>query len=311
MRTILILLATICCPVVSLSDSIRLEDGTLDDVYISESGTMYIICFPEDGSTKSISKSAVNPDQVMFSDDQNERERLKSRWLKSREEIVAEKERQEELERLRRERLERQAIERESADMHKREIERLKEREKKEAVEAEKRRAEEEQILATQAEQHEKDKRLARLAVFANQLPIQQVRTDQRAFIGKTFSFLAAVEVSSYYNYGWADAQASHHAFQLTCLGRDARDIGTAYVYMKRSEKSEALRRVVLSSSDPNDTVFICGLHFPANRFEDSMDLHAQLVDYISLEDFERLINEVKEDGSLVYLEGVIDRLRE
>lgn len=280
------------CSFCSWADSIEVNGKLFEDVYISESSTMYIVCFPLDGSTKSFAKSSVDSNQVRITEDAYERGRLKTDWLIARERIVTQKALKEQQERERQEMLEKQAAEREAAARRQVEMEKLREREKTEAENAAKRIAEEQAILAAQAEQRERNKQLSRLAMFLNKLPIQEVETDQRAYVGKTFAFLAIVEVSSYYNYGWSDAQKTHHAFQLTCIGKDPQEIGTAHVYMKRSEKSEALRRIVLNSMDPSDAVLICGLYIPAQRFEDSMDLHAELLDYITVDDFKRLIDQ-------------------
>jgi hypothetical protein len=70
------------CPVL-WSDSIRYGGKTLDNVYIRESGTLYYVQNPADGTVASVAKT--DAQDVTISPDQNARIALLQQWKKSNE----------------------------------------------------------------------------------------------------------------------------------------------------------------------------------------------------------------------------------
>jgi hypothetical protein len=70
---------------------------------------------------------------------------------------------------------------------------------------------------------------------------IREVETDQRAYIGRPFIINGTLDVSSYYNYGYGNAQGRYYAFRISEGGN------TASAYMLK-EKAEGVREQLLKA---------------------------------------------------------------
>ena len=77
---ILLYTASFCFCFSVHADSIELDGTTIDNVFITENDFYYIICYPEDGTTKSVEKKLV-PESIHRSPDSRE---LQKQWLASK-----------------------------------------------------------------------------------------------------------------------------------------------------------------------------------------------------------------------------------
>ena len=107
--------------------------------------------------------------------------------------------------------------------------------------------------------------------ITKNTKTIREVESDQRSHIGKPFYLSGKLELSSYYNYGYSNAQGTHYAFRLT--GLDNKD---ATLYMKR-ERAAGLRQQLLDSGGSLDGLYLVVID--SARFDDSLSLHLELLD--------------------------------
>ncbi|HQX56339.1 MAG TPA: hypothetical protein PLP07_10450, partial [Pyrinomonadaceae bacterium] len=67
--------------------------------------------------------------------------------------------------------------------------------------------------------------------------------SDIPRFIDVPVRASGLIKISTYYNYGYGKAQATHHAFEIVDASR-----GLVYVYMERGTKSEQLRTQLLKA---------------------------------------------------------------
>ena len=74
----------IVCARLASADSIRVEGEWFEDVYISETSSMYYVRVPSDGSVISVRISDVDPQDVRISENRGEREALNRRWRENR-----------------------------------------------------------------------------------------------------------------------------------------------------------------------------------------------------------------------------------
>jgi len=102
---------------------------------------------------------------------------------------------------------------------------------------------------------------------------IKEIETDQINFIEVPFVINGVIELSSYYNYGYGQAQASHYAFQLTD------NTGGASVYMLRGEAANALRQQLLAAGGKLRGSFTIIIRM--ERFDrTSSSIFAELIDF-------------------------------
>ena len=71
--------ATVCA-----ADSIKLDQETLDNVYIDAGSAMYFVRVPEDGRVLTVAKDQVNPGDVQISADHSHRRALRETWRQNR-----------------------------------------------------------------------------------------------------------------------------------------------------------------------------------------------------------------------------------
>ena len=73
------------------ADSIKVGDRIYQDVYVSEGASGYYVGIPDDGSVVNVSKSEVDPKDVIITEDREARKALYSKWLGKRRELSGEK----------------------------------------------------------------------------------------------------------------------------------------------------------------------------------------------------------------------------
>jgi len=111
-------------------------------------------------------------------------------------------------------------------------------------------------------------------AIVKNTKTIREVATDQRSYIGKPFLLKGSIEVSSYYNYGYANAQATHYTFELNDGNQSAQ------LYMQR-DKAEALRKRLLDAGGSLNGVFLVVIDPERfNAYPDPGELDLEILDY-------------------------------
>jgi len=98
---------------------------------------------------------------------------------------------------------------------------------------------------------------------------IREVETDQRAYIGRPFILNGTLDVSSYYNYGYANAQGRYYAFRISEGG------DTASAYMLK-EKAEGVREQLLKAGGALKGSFTVVID--PDRFENASDLYLELL---------------------------------
>src|SRR5262245_40853773 len=112
-----------------------------------------------------------------------------------------------------------------------------------------------------QNRQNPRMKHLTTLAIFASLFlslalaedfkTIREVSSDQRTFLDQPFLLKGTIDVSGYYNYGYAEAERTHYAFEISDrLG------SYCYAYMQRGENSENLRQQLIQAGRPLEGVF-------------------------------------------------------
>jgi hypothetical protein len=99
---------------------------------------------------------------------------------------------------------------------------------------------------------------------------IKEVETDQVNFIGKPFVINGTIELSNYYNYGYANAQASHYSFKMSD------NSGSASVYLMRS--SEIPLRESLLKAPGNILKASCLVVMLPERTEQSPNIFAEIL---------------------------------
>jgi hypothetical protein len=115
----------------------------------------------------------------------------------------------------------------------------------RQAEEAE-RRATEQQQAAKQAAQMEAAKTAeARRALRASIKTIKEIETDMPSALNKKLYVQGTIDVDNYYNYAFQDAETGFYCFKI------ADDTGRAWVYMKRGEASEGIRKQILAAKGP------------------------------------------------------------
>lgn len=102
---------------------------------------------------------------------------------------------------------------------------------------------------------------------------IREVESDQRSFFDRTFLLKGTIEVSSYYNFGYKEAEPTHYAFGI----RDDSIRHECYAYMERAKAAELHQRV-LNAGGPVKGVFTVVLLF--SRYSNPMELDVELLDY-------------------------------
>lgn len=116
-------------------------------------------------------------------------------------------------------------------------------------------------------------KRRQALFTSLNVRPIKEVESNLPGFTGKRFSLQGTIQVSSYYNYGYGEAQGTHYAFRVID------GTGDATVYMPKGQ-GEALRARLLSGGTAKMSgVFTCTL-LPARTVSHQGSVLAELLAY-------------------------------
>lgn len=101
---------------------------------------------------------------------------------------------------------------------------------------------------------------------------IREVETDQPSYVGKPFMLHGTIDISSYYNCGYLDAEATHYAFEI-CQPKLGRYFAAAY--MLRSN-AEGLRKQILENGGPIEGSFTVTI-LPS-RYESSGSLFLELL---------------------------------
>lgn len=99
------------------------------------------------------------------------------------------------------------------------------------------------------------------------------VSTDQTNFVEVPVYVSGKIEVSSYYNYGYTNAEKTHYSFRL----KD--DKGEAAVYMPRGELSSELRRRILANGGELEGLFYFKI-LKSRYKEESAQLLVELISY-------------------------------
>ena len=98
---------------------------------------------------------------------------------------------------------------------------------------------------------------------------IREVETDQRAYLGRPFILNGTLDVSSYYNYGYSNAQGRYYAFRISEGGN------TASAYMLK-EKAEGVREQLLKVGGVLKGSFTVVID--PNRFDENASLFLELL---------------------------------
>jgi hypothetical protein len=102
---------------------------------------------------------------------------------------------------------------------------------------------------------------------------IKEVETDQVNFIGKPFIINGTIEPSSFYNYGYGNAQTTHYSYEM----RDASG-KVAYVYLSRQSKYAAQLREELLKAKGNVLRAGCLVTILPDRVQASLSIFAELL---------------------------------
>jgi hypothetical protein len=110
--------------------------------------------------------------------------------------------------------------------------------------------AQQQQAAAEQAAREQQVAReLTRKEIAKNIHTIREVKSDQLSFVDVPFMVEGEIELSSYYNYGYNDAEPTHLSFKLRSAD------GECKAYMERS-KAAALRKSLVDSGGPLKGLF-------------------------------------------------------
>ena len=132
--------------------------------------------------------------------------------------------------------------------------------------------------LQKEQEQHDADIKAKQW--FVKQVKtIREVESDQINYLNQAIIFRGVMDLSSYYNFGYRDAQKTHYAFTI----RQGMDV--AHAYMER-ERAANIRQQLLDAGGAlkgNFSVLII-----KQRYEKTSDLYVELVDVVP----DRLVEE-------------------
>ena len=114
----LALLPIVVVALSSYADSILVDGKRFDDVYVTESKLSYIICFPLDGTMKTVSKDKVKEGDLVLTKDVDTRSELFKAWevAASLKRVFDENERKEKERQIKQQALEQEQREREKAE---------------------------------------------------------------------------------------------------------------------------------------------------------------------------------------------------
>ena len=113
----------------------------------------------------------------------------------------------------------------------------------------------------------------ARDQIAKNTYTIREVKTDQVSFLGKSFYLDGELEMSSYYNWGYEKAVATHYSFELRSGG------ASCHVYMER-EKAHRLRKQLVEAGGPLKGCFSVTLLWKRTQANQIGELLLELLDY-------------------------------
>ena len=102
---------------------------------------------------------------------------------------------------------------------------------------------------------------------------IREVETDQLSFLDKPFFLQGSIELSSYYNWGYGDAEPTHYSFELRSGGKKC------HVYMERA-KAAGLRKQLVDAGGSLKGFFSVILLKARYRDNGTGDLLLELLDY-------------------------------
>jgi hypothetical protein len=260
------------------ADTITIDGVTYENVVVDATSQLYYVRFPADGTVQSILKSEIADEDLVKLTDEAARQVLLEEWKRKHDENAKQKayaQAQSEakeaarLAALARERRGRLAEEERKAEAYR----------GRKRAEAESQRLAEEQRAREEAAEKEREEALATIRQLVHERPtIREVETDLPSFVGKMFVLEGALDVSSYYNWGYMDARESHYAFELS-QGL----FNTAHLYMPRNTEARGIRETLLESESPLYGFFLVTMD--ASRYDSgSWEVMARLVGVVPYE---------------------------
>lgn len=78
-----------------------------------------------------------------------------------------------------------------------------------------------------------------------NEVSLVRVKADPQQFIDKTFAMIVLVSPSSYFNYGYNNAESTHYSLQFREVNLDGSVGGTGHLYVSRTFSDLLVERVI------------------------------------------------------------------
>ena len=113
-------------------------------------------------------------------------------------------------------------------------------------------------------------KQAAQEALWKNVHTIREVGTDQLNFLDKPVAVNGSIDVSSYYNFGYLDAEPTHYSFELQS------EAGSCHLYMERAKAADLRKQVVEAGGSLKGSFLVVVLK---SRYEGN-SLDFEILDY-------------------------------